>query len=314
MSEAGWPSSSEVHAAVGERVLLLLETCGGLVAEVGRRALATGHAVLSEQPHSLTSVVVAGACVAAGGNWRMSLWPAAGAECMMAAADLFDDAADRDPSADEDSRATPAVVLTAAAGLLSLANAAVVRVVEDGASPLTASALARLLGEGFAEAANGQARNLEPGRSQVDALTAYRQAAAKSGPLGALIAQLGARTASDDLLVIDLLAAFGRHLAVRSQLLNDARDAAPDPSTLKADVRAGARTVPLAFAGSGGAPAGLTEAELEAWEQQERRRIAAAGGLIAAQALAEAERLNASQALDRLEREAHPVTGLRQLL
>ena len=111
-----------------------------------------------------------------------------------------------------------------------------------------------------------------------------------------------------------LFGQFGRRLGVRSQLLNDARDSAPGASNRKADVRAGARTVPLAFANSTGAPLGLTDADLATWEVLERERIATAGGLTAAHALAEAERLGAVHALDALERLGCPVAGLRQLI
>jgi hypothetical protein len=72
--------------------------------------------------------------------------------------------------------------------------------------------------------------------------------------------------------------------------------------------------VPLAFAGSRGAPAGLDDAELAAWEAGERERIRAAGGLAAAHALAEAERLHALEVLDRLRAMGRPVAGLRALV
>jgi geranylgeranyl pyrophosphate synthase len=307
-----WPDSGEVHAAVAERLRSLLAECGGLVAELGRRTMAVGDGVLSEHPHSLVSILVPGTCLSAGADWRAALWPAAAAECMMAAADLFDDVADADPGQDEHE---PGVLLTAAAGLLSLASVAVVRVMGDGASPATAVALAELLGAEFASAANGQAANLaNQTQPNLDTLTAYNEAAAKSGPLGSMIASLGARTATDDLEVVHLFGEFGRRLAVRNQLKNDARDAAPYAPRLKADVRAGARTVPLAFAGSRGAPAGVSAGELGVWERQERARIASAGGLAVAAALAEAERLGAVRALDALERLGYSVKGLRALV
>jgi geranylgeranyl pyrophosphate synthase len=231
---------------------------------------------------------------------------------MMAAADLFDDVADADP--DSNLSESPGVLLTAAAGLLAVAGAAVVRVVEDGAPSSTAVALVELLGHEFARAANGQAVSLQPHQQGVDALAAYRQAAAKSGPLGSLIARLGARTATDNAEIVELLGQFGRRLGVRSQLLNDARDAAPGATRIKADVRIGARTVPLVFTGSAGAPHGLSETQLANWEEQERTRIAASGGLIAARALAEAERLGAVHALDSLEHLGCRVAGLRRLV
>ena len=94
-----WPTSAEVHLAVGERLARLLDEHGGPVAEVGRRTLSGAHGLFSDRPHSLTTVLVPGACIAAGGTWRAAIWPAAAAELMMAAADLFDDVADADPGA-----------------------------------------------------------------------------------------------------------------------------------------------------------------------------------------------------------------------
>ncbi len=311
MPQVVWPSSIEVHAAVADRLRPLLDEYGGLIAEIGRRTMAADNGILSAQPHSATTVLVPGACLAAGADWHAALWPAAAAECMMAAADLLDDVADDDASsALSESRG---VILTAAAGLLALAGAAVVRVAADGASPTTAVALARLLGAEFANAANGQAVNLQTDRP-VDAITAYRQSAAKSGPLGSLIARLGARTATDNAEIVDLLGQFGRRLAIRSQLLNDVRDAEPGAVKQKADVRSGAHTVPLAFANSTGAPQDLNETDVAVWEERERGRIAASGGLIAALALAEAERIGALEALDELERRGHPAAGLRALV
>src|SRR5947207_1498750 len=130
MPEPDWPSSAELHASARPRLERLLEGTGGLVGEISRAALSAKHGLLSAHPHSLTVVLVTGACLSAGGDWRAALWPAVGAECMMAAADLFDDAADADPASTL-ARYSPAVLLTAAAGLLSLAGTAVVRVCED---------------------------------------------------------------------------------------------------------------------------------------------------------------------------------------
>ena len=314
MPEPDWPTSTELHAAARQRLNTLLEATGGPVAEIGRVALSAKHGLLTEKPHSLTTVLVAGSCLCAGARWQTALWPVVGAECMMAAADVFDDAADADPASDTAGH-SPAVLLTAAAGLLSLASGAVVRVVDDGVTAESAIALARLLSEHFAQAANGQAVSLQhTPQGQVETFIAYRRAAAKSGPLGELIARLGGRTATDNPQIVDLLGEFGRRLAIRSQLLNDARDAAPEPLRLKSDVRAGAQTVPLAFARSTGAPPDLGDEQLEAWEHHERNRVVASGGLAAAQALAEAERLYAVAALDRLEQLGRPVAGLRELI
>src|SRR5437879_3281441 len=142
-----WPSSSEVNAAVAERITRLLDEYGGPVADFAYRTMRADTGVLSAHAHSLASVLVSGACLSAGADWQAALWPAAGAECMMAAADLFDDIADADPGSTLAD--VPGLVLTAAAGILSLAGAAIARVVDDGASPTTAVALGQLLGDEF---------------------------------------------------------------------------------------------------------------------------------------------------------------------
>jgi geranylgeranyl pyrophosphate synthase len=297
-----WPRSSEVNALVAERVHAALDEAGGIVAEVGRSVLCQPAQVLAPDAHSLTSVLVCGTCLSAGGAWQDAGWPAAGAELMMAAADVFDDVADADPGSPD---ASGGVLLTAAAGLLALAGSAVSRV----ASPDIGVALGELLAAGFVQAANGQAANI--GTPAADALAAYRQAESKSGPLGSLIARLGARTASDDPELQDLYGRLGWSLAVSSQLRNDARDVT---SATKADVRAGASTVPLRFTGSRGAPLDLSAEALTEWEVAERQRIAAGGGIAAALALAEAARQRALQTLDELAARGRPVGGLRALL
>jgi hypothetical protein len=107
---------------------------------------------------------------------------------------------------------------------------------------------------------------------------------------------------------------FGWHLAVYSQLLNDARDAAPSGSVHKRDVREGRQTVPLVFTGSSGAPAHLQGRAVLEWEERERQRVVAEGGVLAAVALAHAERLRAGEVLDTLARIGRPVQVLRRLL
>lgn len=307
MESESWPKSAEVNAAVGQRVRRLLEEHGGGVCEVGLRVLCEQHRVLAADAHSLTAVLVAGTCLSAGRDWRSALWPAAGAELMMAAADVFDDVADLDPGSE--ATVSTGKLLTAAAGLLALSGAAVAQVDQDGASARTAVALGQLLGSEFARAANGQAASLDT--EPTDALTAYQQSSAKSGPLGSLIARLGARTATHRMDLVELYGQFGWSLAVRSQLANDTRDVSRPE---KADIRAGARTVPLTFTSSHGAPPGLSGEALSDWEAGERRRVAAAGGIAAGVALAEAARLRAVQTLDTLAARGRPVAGLRKLL
>jgi geranylgeranyl pyrophosphate synthase len=305
-----WPTSRQVNTAVGARVRSLLDQYDGAVGDLGRRVLSEDAHILADNAHSMTAVVVAGTCLSAGSDWHIALWPAAAAECLMAAADILDDVADLDPGSAAHTEG--GVLLTGAAGLLALSGLATLRAVEDGVDSETALALGQLLGAGFAHAANGQAASLvELG---TDPATAYRHSAAKSGPLGSLIAQLGARCATEHDELLALYGRFGASLAIRSQLMNDARDASPGRGALKADVRTGARTVPLTFTGSRGAPPGLSEFDLAAWDAQERQRIASNGGIAAAHALAEAARLRAGAALDTLAARNCQVGGLRALL
>jgi geranylgeranyl pyrophosphate synthase len=230
----------------------------------------------------------------------------------MAAADVFDDIADGEAVALAQKFGSGGVVM-GAAGLLAFASGIVLRAIDDGVPERTVVDLGRLLSEDLVHAADGQGRSLSAPTS-TDAVDAYRLAAAKSGPLGSLAARLGARIATDDPDLLHAYATYGWHLAVFSQLLNDARDAAPSGSTQKQDVRAGSRTVPLVFAGSSGAPPGLRDETLLEWEQRERQRVAVEGGVLAAIALAQAERLRGLAVLDSLAAIGRPVEALRQLI
>ncbi len=311
---SAWPSLPALNQAVRARVTRLLDEHDGVVATVARIPLSAGHGILSDEPHSLTCTVVTGACVAAGGDWRRAAWAAVAGECLMAAADLLDDVADGELDA-YTPRFGAAVVLTAAGGLLSLATEAAARTTEDGVAEEDVAHLARLLGSGFAVATEGQSQSLLAESERVtDPVHAHQLAASKSGPLGALLSRLGARCGTSDPAVVALCGTYGWHLAVRNQLLNDARDAGVHGSPLKRDVREGRPTVPLVFAGCAGAPSGLDPTGLAEWEAQERQRIVERGGVEVALALAEAERLHAAQALDELASRGRPVEGLHKLL
>ena len=277
-----------------------------------RLIMSSERRVLSADPRPHSSIVVTAACVSAGGTWQSALWPAVAMECAMAAADVFDDIADGEAESLNE-QFGPGAVLMGAAGLLALAAGVVLRAVDDGVPERTVVELGRLFSEYLVQAADGQARSLSTA-PVLDPVDAYELAAAKSGPLGSLAAHMGARIALDDPDLIGAYATYGWHLAVFSQLLNDARDAAPGGSMDKRDVRAGSRTVPLVYVGSAGAPPELHGESLLAWEQRERQRIAGEGGVLAAVALAQAERLRGQTVLDSLAQKGRPVEALRQLL
>jgi len=309
---ADWPPSAALCSAVAERVVTLLGETGDDLAKVIRLIMSSEHRVLSNDPRPHSSIVVSATCVSAGGTWQSALWPAVAMECAMAAADVFDDIADGEAAALAE-KFGPGALVMGAAGLLALAAGVVLRAVDDGVPERTVVDLARLLSADLVQAADGQARSLSP-EASLDAVDAYQLAAAKSGPLGSLAARLGARTAMDDPQLLQAYTTYGWHLAVYSQLLNDARDAAPGGSTDKPDVRAGSPTVPLVYVCSTGAPPELRGEALLEWEQRERERVAAEGGVLAAVALAQAERLRGLAILDALAEIGRPVEALRQLL
>jgi geranylgeranyl pyrophosphate synthase len=307
-----WPSSAALCSAVAERVVTLLGELEHGQAVVFRQIMSSERRVLSADPRPHSSTLVTAACVSAGGTWQSALWPAVAMECAMAAADVFDDIADGEAESLTEIFGSGPVVM-GAAGLLALAGGVVLRAVDDGMPAPTVGELGRLFSEYLVEAAAGQARSL-CAAPPLDPVDAYQLAAAKSGPLGSLAAQMGARIATDDPDLLRAYARYGWHLAVFSQLLNDARDAAPGGSTMKRDVRAGSKTVPLVYVGSSGAPPELRGEPLLEWEQRERQRIAGEGGVLAAVALAQAERLRGLKVLDSLADKGRPVEILRQLL
>lgn len=305
------PTATEINAEVARRLQVLVGEAGEALGAVASFALAReGHA-LSPAPTSLWPPSVALACVAAGGDWRGALWPAAALECAMVAADLFDDLADGEAT-DLVRRFGSGGVITGAAGLLSLAGDAVLRATEDGVADATAVRLGRMLGSHLARAADGQTsslRGVPDGDEPV--VAAYRLAALKSGPLGALAFGLGAAVAGASDGALAEFQAFGWHLTVSGQLDNDTRDVLPSHPTRKRDVLDGVATVPLVFANSRGAPSGLDDAALGEWEAAERRRVAEAGGIIIGELLANADRHRAEAALARLIELDQDVSALR---
>lgn len=281
---------------------------GGLVEEVGTLLLTGDGKALDEAADTLSpwTALVANAAVSAGVAAPASRWACAAVELAIAAADLSDDLSDGD-APPEMAPYPPGALEAVSLGLLALASGAALRVTEDGAAPGVACDVAAILAHNSACAAEGQARNLAP--ADGDALAAFHEARAKSGPIGGMAARMGARLGTDDPGLLDLYERFGRHVTTVGQLRNDTRDASPDGNLLKADVRAARRTVPLAFAGivqsaGSAAPVG--------WERAARQQVAERGGLRAAVALATLERRRALETLLEVQRLGRPIAGLRQ--
>lgn len=308
------PENLEIYREVARRAVVLLDEQGAELRSIGLAALERDDHVLAFTPTTLWPLAVVRSCVAAGGDWKRAVWPAVAVECAMAAADLFDEIADGDASELVDRFGLGALV-TAAAGLLALGGEAVLRATEDGVEEVITLKLGRTLGKQLAHAADGQTVSLRGiGDTDEPELAAYRLAALKSGPLGALAFGLGSIAAGCDDATLAHYQSCGWHLAVASQLLNDAIDVFPDRPSGKADVRDGVPTVPLVFAGSRGAPTGLVAGELAEWETTEKRRVASMGGIILAELLAKADRLRAEEAIERLAVSGHDVAGLRSFL
>ncbi|MGH2461570.1 MAG: polyprenyl synthetase family protein [Chloroflexota bacterium] len=308
-----FPDDAGIYQAVARRVEDVLGEQGDLFQSVARAVLSGERHILSPQPKTTWPIVVVRSCVSAGGDWLKAVWPAAALEIAMTACDVFDDLTDGE-DVEVIARFGPGTVLTIALGLLSLAGATVLRAVDDGCDPTVAVALGRLIGDGIATAADGQARGFPVAGEVKDVVDAYQLAAAKSGPLGDLAARLGAAVATTDPMVVDLYGTFGWHLGVSAQLANDARDVMPNRPLNKQDVRDGSPTVPLVFSESAGAPAGLNPNDLIEWETTERRRIADRGGIVLTEVLAIADQLRAEAALTKLEGLGHRTEGLRKLL
>jgi len=315
--QVGWsvgcPEDGEAYRACVERLDRLLGEPGPLISEIARFILAGDGHLLSGEPATLWPIVVIRSCASAGGDWHAALWPAVALECAMTAADVFDDLADGE-STDAIQHFGSGAVLTTALGLMTLASSAVLRATDDGVPEQVAIRLGRLLGDGIAAAADGQARGLVARLSSTSVVDAYQLSASKSGPLGELATRLGAMVATADSESVNGYARFGWHLGVYCQLINDALDVLPDRPMKKRDVRDGSPTVPIVFTGSSGAPTRVDNDDLVAWELAERRRIADEGGVAVAEVLAIAERIRAEEALDALDRAGHRTDELRKLL
>ncbi|HEU4793078.1 MAG TPA: polyprenyl synthetase family protein [Nitrolancea sp.] len=77
---------------------------------------------------------------------------------------------------------------------------------------------------------------------------AHEMTCRKSGSLIAMACQVGAAVATDDPEVLELMGAFGRHVGVVAQLLNDLAGIAPDVTQRGNDLRRKKKTLPITYA------------------------------------------------------------------
>ncbi len=262
------PAIAEATSAALEAALVVSAWPPRLVADA-RAVLAHPERLLGGRLTPWVLFPVA-ACVAVGGDWRAAIPAAAACELLGAAADLFDDVEDDDPS-DDLRRLGPALCTQLAASLLAL----MVRTL--GADGPTGVSAEQILWRGLLRAAGGQYRDLatsdDPAAlSPEDCLEIARL---KSGALAAACMTAGAVYATDDPALHEAVWAFGERLGLYHQLVNDARDARA--AAPKADRRRGAPTLALAAAGraaAGGHAPEVGAAVCYAYALAERARAA----------------------------------------
>ncbi len=208
------------------------------------------------------------ACVAVGGDWPAAIPAAAACEILGAAADLFDDVEDGDPS-DDLRRLGPALCTQLAASLLALMARSLA---VDGPAGARAE---QVLWRGLLRAAGGQYQDLATGDDPAalgpeDCLEIARL---KSGALTAACMTAGAVYGTNDPALHEAVWAFGERLGLYHQLINDARDARD--AAPKADRGRGAPTLALAAAGRAAAqghPSDIGAAVCYAYALAERAR------------------------------------------
>lgn len=77
---------------------------------------------------------------------------------------------------------------------------------------------------------------------------AHEMTCRKSGSLIAMACQIGAAVATEDAEVLELVGAFGKHVGVVAQLLNDLAGIAPDAAQRGTDLRRKKKTLPITYA------------------------------------------------------------------
>jgi geranylgeranyl diphosphate synthase type I len=156
----------------------------------------------------------------------------------------------------------PAAAILAGDALLGLAQEILLDVRGDGGA-----AAARLLARSTRDLIRGQVEDMSfEGRPEVPVERVLDMAEAKTAALLAASAAIGAVLAEADAAEIDALTAYGRHLGLAFQLVDDVLGIWGDPALtgkpVRSDLRARKTSLPVAWAIGQGGTAG---AELTAW-------------------------------------------------
>ncbi|MGE5619876.1 MAG: polyprenyl synthetase family protein [Sphingomonadaceae bacterium] len=170
--------------------------------------------------------------------------------------------------------------------------------------------LSRLLLTGAFDCCGGQDLDLlMETNADVTEEAAHEMTLLKSGSLVAMACQIGTGLATDDAEVLSRVEAFGKHVGVIEQLLNDIYDVATAGSGGKSDLKRGKRTIPIAYALRCARDEGLEELVTllrqgpQLTTEQERclsRTIAGLGGLQYSVVVADVHRKTALDIVDEL--------------
>ena len=293
------------------RVAREIESCiaaAGLpagYADLLRTAVAVDDKVLSPNPSSCWPLLTLAAYQAASrGPWEPAIPAAAAAELLIAGFDLLDDLEDGDPNPVVEA-CGPAQALNVLAGLLMLAQGALLRLNERGVPADAVLAAQSELARSAAIAGGGQYLDLlsESGSilSEEEALDVT---ARKAASLVSCVCRIGARLGTDDPAFVDQIGRFGWHIGMAGQLRNDLRDVSPGRAG-KSDLRRAKQTLPVVAAPAFGLDVDWTS-RTSGDDESIRQALARSGTLHYTWVVAETHRENARVLLAKLGSDRRP--------
>lgn len=216
--------------ALNELLLLLLSRPGRVLAPTGT---------------SIWPALVLDTCHALGGDLEAAVDVAVAMECVAATADVVDDLVDQEW---DEALAPSGRAINATLALSFLAQRCAGKVVTR-LGAVRSCLINQLLAQGILDACAGEDLDLRLERtSAVTEEDAHEMTRRKSGSFMALACTLGAAVATDEEAILDLVRAFGGHIGIIHQLLNDLAGIDPDRLQRGSDLRQRKKTLPVAFA------------------------------------------------------------------